>query len=153
MVDYVERVLPDPEATEILGRCLARAPLAGCVMALQGDLGVGKSALARAVIHAMGYVGNVKSPTYTLVEPYTLPGLTILHLDLYRLADPAELEYLGVREAEGSDTLWLVEWPSRGQGYLPPFDVEIDLRVAGEGRLARIMARSERGLMILNNIR
>ena len=110
--------LADADATAALGARLAQALPERGVVHLHGDLGAGKSTLARAVLRALGVTGTIRSPTYTLVEQYPLAGGgTGLHLDLYRIGDPGELEFLGL---DGSDIrLWLVEWPERGQGALP----------------------------------
>jgi tRNA threonylcarbamoyladenosine biosynthesis protein TsaE len=128
--------LADAQATEQAG-----AALAGCAQLeflrqihLQGDLGSGKTTLVRGLLHALGHRGSVRSPTYTLLEPYAFSDRTVLHFDLYRIADPEELEYLGAREQSDARTLWLVEWPERGQGWLPPPDLIVTLRHEGEGR-------------------
>lgn len=135
--------LPDPEATAALGRALAGARPARAVLHLCGDLGAGKSSLARALLRALGVDGPIRSPTYTLVERYGVPGGEAWHLDLYRIGDPGELEFLGLDPAEA--TLWLVEWPERGAGALPPPDLRIDLDHAGAGREARLTALSPTG--------
>ncbi len=134
-----ERLLADEAATCAFGEALARALPApeGCplVIWLQGDLGAGKTTLCRAILRGLGWQGAVRSPTYTLMEPYTLPHPRIsevLHLDLYRLGDPAELEFLGLQDWLGQPALWLVEWPEKGRGYLPPADLLLTLTPAGE---------------------
>lgn len=142
--------LADSAATEALGAALARAlPRAlsapGMMIWLEGDLGAGKTTLVRGLLHALGHAGHVKSPTYTLIEPYELTTGTIYHLDLYRLTDPVELEYLGMRELGDHAGVVLVEWPERGTGFLPAPDMVIALAVAGQGRRARLAARSTRG--------
>lgn len=135
--------LPDPDATDALGRALAatRPPLA--VVHLHGDLGAGKSTLARALLRALGVQGPVRSPTYTLVERYPVPGGEAWHLDLYRIADAGELDFLGLDGDEA--TLWLVEWPERGLGALPQADLVVHLQQAGAGRLARLEAPTAAG--------
>jgi tRNA threonylcarbamoyladenosine biosynthesis protein TsaE len=103
----------------------------------------------RALLHALGYRGKVRSPNYTLVEPYELPGRTLYHLDLYRVSDPQELEYLGLRELLGADAVCLVEWPQRGAGWLPPADLEITLEYAQTGRDATLKPRTAQGEALL----
>jgi len=141
----VELPLADAAATEALAWRLAdRQPRDGAMVHLHGDLGAGKSTLARAWLRRLGVTGTVRSPTYTLVERYPLAaGREALHLDLYRIGDPGELEFLGLDEAH--EALWLVEWPQRGAGALPAPDLAIHLAMAGDGRAARIEACSVRG--------
>ena len=130
-------LLEDAEATAALGARLARHLPERAVVHLHGDLGAGKSTLARALLRALGVSGTIRSPTYTLVEQYPLQdGGTALHLDLYRIGDPGELEFLGLDGGapDGDVRLWLVEWPERGQGALPPADLDIELTVEGGGR-------------------
>ena len=137
--------LPDPDATDALARQLAGCQPPGAVVFLDGPLGAGKSSLARAWLRALGVSGPVKSPTYTLVERYALPGGgEAAHLDLYRLAEAGELDFLGLDELADA-RLWLVEWPERGALGLPPPDLRIGLVMAGPGRLARLQATSARG--------
>ncbi|ODU48946.1 MAG: tRNA (adenosine(37)-N6)-threonylcarbamoyltransferase complex ATPase subunit type 1 TsaE [Lysobacteraceae bacterium SCN 69-48] len=134
-------LLPDAAATEALGARLAQTLPERAVIQLHGDLGAGKSTLARALLRALGVTGTIRSPTYTLVEQYALPaGGLALHLDLYRIGNPGELEFLGLDPAEAR--LWLVEWPGRGQGALPPVDLDIALAVDGDGRRCRLDART-----------
>jgi len=137
-------VLRDPDATAALGAALAATAPPGAVVHLQGDLGAGKSTLARAWLRALGVTGPVRSPTYTLVERYPLAsGGEALHLDLYRIGDAGELEFLGLDDADA--VLWLVEWPERGSGALPPPDLEVALTVLGEGRAGRLRFRTAAG--------
>jgi tRNA threonylcarbamoyladenosine biosynthesis protein TsaE len=130
--------LPDVAATETLGRALAMSRPARAVVHLHGDLGAGKSTLARALLRALGVRGAIRSPTYTLVERYALnesgadDGSEALHLDLYRVAEAGELEFLGLDPAEGA--LWLVEWPERGGAGLPAADLRLELAIDGDGR-------------------
>ena len=135
--------LPDTDATEALGQALARTRPAVAVVHLHGDLGAGKSTLARALLRALGVAGAIRSPTYTLVERYPVEGGEAWHLDLYRIGDAGELEFLGLDE--GAAELWLVEWPERGQGALPASDLDIELAVEGEGRRCRLLPRSPIG--------
>lgn len=139
----MEGRLADPEATAELGQALARTRPARALVQLRGDLGAGKSTLARALLRALGVQGTIRSPTYTLVERYPIDGGEAWHLDLYRIGDAGELDYLGLDENEA--TLWLVEWPERGGGALPPADLSIDLAVAGDGRMFRLSPLSEQG--------
>lgn len=139
-----ELLLADADATEQLGVRLARSLPARAVAYLHGDLGAGKSTLARALLRALGVTGTIRSPTYTLVEQYALPvGGLALHLDLYRIGNPGELEFLGLDPAEAR--LWLVEWPERGQGGLPMADLDIRLAVAGAGRQCVLAPRTPVG--------
>ena len=127
--------LPDPDATAAFGAALARTRPPRAVVHLRGDLGAGKSSLARALLRALGVEGTIRSPTYTLVERYPLEhGGEAWHLDLYRIGDPGELDFLGLDAAEAC--LWLVEWPERGAGALPRVDLRIDLAIEGDGRAA-----------------
>lgn len=136
--------LPDTGATDALGAALARTRPAQAVLHLRGDLGAGKSTLARATLRALGVTGAIRSPTYTLIERYPLPeGGEAWHLDLYRIGDPGELEFLGLDGDE--TTLWLVEWPERGGGGLPAGDLVIELAMQGAGRSARVTAATPTG--------
>lgn len=138
--------LADAEATAALGRQLAQTLPTRAVVYLRGDLGAGKTSLARAMLQTLGVVGSIRSPTYTLVERYNLPAGAAVHLDLYRIAASAELEFLGLEDL-GSDTrLWLVEWPERGSGGLPSADLGITLSVEGSGRLAQLIPASAVGV-------
>ncbi|MDN3519294.1 tRNA (adenosine(37)-N6)-threonylcarbamoyltransferase complex ATPase subunit type 1 TsaE [Aquisalimonas lutea] len=133
--------LPDAAATEALGAALWRSwPGGQCVVLLDGDLGAGKTTLVRGLLRAAGHDGAVRSPTYTLMEPYELTAGRVVHLDLYRLADAEELEYLGLRDELGPGTLILVEWPERGRGVLPAGDLHIALADANHGREATLTA-------------
>ena len=132
--------LDSATATEALGARLAARITPGCILYLSGDLGAGKTTLVRGLLHALGHRGTVKSPTYTLVEPYQIGDWRLFHWDLYRLADPEELEFLGLRDQLDGQAMLLIEWPERGQGELPAADVEIALSYAGEGRACQLTA-------------
>ena len=136
--------LEDTAATERLGAALAKSRPPRAVVHLQGDLGAGKSTLARALLRTLGVTGAIRSPTYTLVERYPLPdGGEALHLDLYRIGDAAELEFLGIDAGDGS--LWLVEWPERGGAGLPSADLQVQLAIDGPGRQASVVAHTSQG--------
>lgn len=136
--------LEDEGATEALGGSLATLGEGG-VLFLQGDLGAGKTTLTRGLLRALGHAGSVKSPTYTLVEPYEALQPPVYHFDLYRLGEPEELEFMGIRDYFATDCLAVVEWPERGAGVLPEPDCRVTLSVADGGREVRIQAFSERG--------
>lgn len=133
---------------EALGAALARGFAPGIVY-LQGELGTGKTTLARGLLRALGHAGKVRSPTYTLVEPYQVGPGTVYHLDLYRLGSPEELEWLGLRDMLAEPALLLVEWPERGAGALPPADLEIHIGYAGEGRVVTLNAATPAGERLL----
>jgi tRNA threonylcarbamoyladenosine biosynthesis protein TsaE len=128
-----------------LGAELSRAIDAPCIMFLQGDLGAGKTTLVRGFLRERGYIGPVRSPTYTLVEPYPLAHETVYHLDLYRLANGEELEYLGLRDMLGSGSILLIEWPEQGEGWLPQADLELHIQHEPDGRNILLRANTERG--------
>jgi tRNA threonylcarbamoyladenosine biosynthesis protein TsaE len=133
-----------------LAQRLAPAMREGGVIHLQGDLGTGKTTFARALLHAIGVGERVKSPTYSLIESYRVGGLDIHHLDLYRIADPGELEWLGLGDLCGERTLLLIEWPERGAGALPPPDLVIGLQYAAQARTIEAMAHGPRGRLLLS---
>ncbi len=144
--------LRDPDATDRLGRSLADTVPPRAVVYLRGDLGAGKSTLARALLQRLGVTGPIKSPTYTLIERYPLPDGEAAHLDLYRIAASGELDFLGLDDIAAQARLWLVEWPERGAGSLPAADLEIALAIDGAGRRATITARSPAGTGWLTNL-
>ena len=128
-----------------LGAALAPHLAPGMVVYLQGELGAGKTTLARGILTALGVTGRVKSPTYTLVEPYTISSLYLYHFDFYRLKHPDEWIDAGLREYFNDAALCLVEWPEKAGGQLPKPDVTIELAVAGDGRSTTISAATEAG--------
>ncbi|HEX7062452.1 MAG TPA: tRNA (adenosine(37)-N6)-threonylcarbamoyltransferase complex ATPase subunit type 1 TsaE [Woeseiaceae bacterium] len=145
--------LPDAAATEALGRAVAArlpADTRGWTIALEGELGTGKSTFARALLRALGHAGPVPSPTYTLVEPYDIAGRTVYHVDLYRLAGPDELAFLGWSDLD--DGLLLVEWPERAAALARRADLVVRLRHAGAARAAELSARSPRAQRLLDPV-
>lgn len=137
--------LPDATATESLGAALAAALEPGLVIWLSGDLGAGKTTLARGLLRALGHEGNVKSPTYTLIEPYTVSRISLYHFDFYRFTNPDEFLDAGLEEYFHGDGVCLVEWADKALPYVPRPDLEIHLQIEGDGRRACLLAHSERG--------
>jgi len=130
------------------GQYLGKVCQNGSVIYLNGTLGMGKTTLCRAVIQGLGWSGRVKSPTYNLLEQYELPALLAIHFDLYRLGEPEELEFIGIRDYDASTNLWLIEWPEKGLGCLPSADLDVTLNeVVGlpEERLIEVQANSTKG--------
>ena len=162
MAESLSCHLRDPLATAQLGALVARELLdvapACLVLYFEGDLGAGKTDLIRAMLAALGHAGRVPSPTYTLVEPYLVDSFRVLHVDLYRLRDPAELEHLGLADELGlidelgRGSLLLAEWPSRGAGRLPLPDLECHLAIEGTGRQARLTAQSDAGSLVIRKL-
>ena len=151
---YVVQILWPDEATQVqFGEQLGFACGGQCVIFLQGPLGMGKTTLTRGVLAAYGHKGAVKSPTYTLVEPYETESAQVYHFDLYRLADAEELEYMGIRDYFDEQALCAIEWPDRGQGVLPTPDIELTLTKEGAGRAAELVAYTAKGAEILAQLR
>jgi tRNA threonylcarbamoyladenosine biosynthesis protein TsaE len=149
--------LNDEAATAALGAALARALAPGLSIHLHGDLGAGKTALTRALLHAAGHEGHVKSPTYTLVEPYriTLQGEAIeaFHFDLYRLACAEEFLEAGFREHFSNRAVCIVEWPEKAEGVLPSPDIIVKLDIFREGREVELRALSDEGSQCLERLK
>jgi tRNA threonylcarbamoyladenosine biosynthesis protein TsaE len=144
--------LPDAAATERLGATLAAGIGPGRVLHLRGDLGAGKTTLVRGLLHALGHAGRVKSPTYTLVEPYTLSRLDLYHFDFYRFQDRSEWVGSGFREYFSPQTACIVEWPERAGDQLPPPDVQVRLEIDGETRRALVEACTPAGASWLSSL-
>jgi len=140
--------LASADDTAALGAAIASAlgDRPGAVVFLRGPLGAGKTTLARGLLRALGVRGAIRSPTYTLLEPYELPGRLLVHLDLYRLADPRELEPLGLRDYPPERCWWLIEWPERAGERLPPAELAVDLSHDGQGRRAILSGPAAAGV-------
>lgn len=135
-----------PEDTAALAARLAAVCPQGMTVHLHGDLGAGKSTFARAFLQALGVRGAIKSPTYTLIESYALAdGLDAVHMDLYRIAAPDEVDYLSLDDYEGRSRVMLIEWPDRGEGHIPPADLRIEITGEGGTRRIRLETRSAAG--------
>lgn len=154
----LEYLLVDEEATIALGNCFAnvlhwqneqRHAQQSLVVFLNGDLGAGKTTLTRGFVRGMGHQGNVKSPTYTLVEPYDLAPWQVYHFDLYRLADPEELEFMGIRDYFADNCCCFIEWPEKGAGLLANEDIIINMLYQDEQRIIKIEACTVRGEDVL----
>jgi len=144
--------LPDDAATRAFGACLAHVIVPGLSLYLHGDLGSGKTTLVRGLLRGLGYAGRVKSPTYTLVELYTVSRLNLYHFDFYRFKEPKEWRDAGFNEYFNADAVCLVEWPEKAGGLLPPADLDIALEFAGDGRDLSIRAGSESGKACLDRL-
>jgi tRNA threonylcarbamoyladenosine biosynthesis protein TsaE len=140
------------EAMVALGEQIGRALSVPLVVYLSGELGMGKTTLARGILRAFGHRGAVKSPTYTLVEPYDLGDRQLYHFDLYRLGDPEELEFMGIRDYFNDTSIALVEWPDRGGGFLPPADLSIRIEKRGNGRILHFEAGDEAGVECIRKL-
>jgi len=141
-----------PEQQEQIGADLAAVCPNGSIIYLHGDLGAGKTTLVRGFLQGLGHAGTVKSPTYTLLEPYVIGGCNFCHIDLYRLADAGELEYLGLRDLLQEGATLLVEWPEKGEGELPVPDLIIHIDYLLQGRNLKLTAETAVGEQILQAV-
>jgi tRNA threonylcarbamoyladenosine biosynthesis protein TsaE len=145
----IEKDVYGEVAMESLGEVVSSALKMGGVVYLEGDLGMGKTTLVRGVLRGLGYQGPVKSPTYTIVEPYELPSLEVYHFDLYRVSDAEELEFMGIRDYFTDSGLCLIEWAEMGRGALPEADLVVSLSLIPQGRHVSLDAQTEKGLVAL----
>ncbi|MCP4323184.1 MAG: tRNA (adenosine(37)-N6)-threonylcarbamoyltransferase complex ATPase subunit type 1 TsaE [Alteromonadales bacterium] len=152
MSEQFSEKLSDAEQTVSFGTRLSTACTKATCIYLHGDLGAGKTTLTRGFIQGLGHLGNVKSPTYTLVEPYELADWQVYHFDLYRLGDPEELEFMGIRDYFVDNSHCLVEWPERGEGVLPLADIDLTLRYDGEQRIIELQANTDTGKQVLQKL-
>ncbi|MDA9826073.1 tRNA (adenosine(37)-N6)-threonylcarbamoyltransferase complex ATPase subunit type 1 TsaE [Porticoccaceae bacterium] len=144
--------LPDEQAMVQFGGSIARLIRDRLIITLQGDLGAGKTTLSRGILQGLGHSGAVKSPTYTLVEPYQLALGAVYHFDLYRLVDAEELEYMGFADYLADAQLCLIEWPEQGQGFLPMADIAIEINQPGAGRCVTLCANSAVGQQLISQL-
>ena len=145
----ITRFLAAAADTLALGTALATSLQAGLVVYLSGELGAGKTTLARGILRGLGYTGKVKSPSFALVELYKVSRLYLYHFDFYRFTDPRELGEAGFRECFSPDAVCLVEWPEKATGALPAADIRIEMQAAGSGRQVEIYADTETGRLCL----
>lgn len=142
--------------TEELATRLAHALLSegvgGTILYLEGDLGCGKTTFCRYLLHGIGHTGSVKSPTYTLVEPYQIDNISVFHFDLYRLNDPEELEFMGIRDYFSNTSCCLIEWPEKGFGLLPAPDLHITINFAEGCRTFSMLSNSNKGKLLISSI-
>lgn len=155
-IDALTYNLANSEATIAMGGLLAKIIKndlkQGLIVYLHGDLGAGKTTLTRGFVQGMGHQGNVKSPTYTLVEPYELELWNVYHFDLYRLADPEELEYMGIRDYFGANSCSFIEWPDRGEGFLPEPDLIINIDYKDTERTIKFDAKTTLSQLLLEKL-
>ena len=145
--------LPDEAATVAAGSVVGRALTSAAVVFLMGELGAGKTTFTRGALRGLGHAGSVKSPTYTLCEPYDLADAgQFCHLDLYRLSNPEELEFLGIRDYVASGAMLFIEWPSKGEGWLPMPDLQVALVESDNGRELKITALTDNGEDVLTRM-
>ncbi|BAJ00452.1 tRNA (adenosine(37)-N6)-threonylcarbamoyltransferase complex ATPase subunit type 1 TsaE [Shewanella violacea] len=149
----VKVFLDNEQDTVDLGKRLAQIITPPLTLNLSGELGAGKTTLSRGLIQALGHEGAVKSPTYALVEPYELDGIDLYHFDLYRLSDPEELEYMGIRDYFTDKSVCLVEWPDRGHGLMPVADISVDIKYVGTSREVEMTSGTNKGQVLLSKLK
>lgn len=145
----MQLVLADEQATLNLAQQFAASLQQGSVIYLHGNLGAGKTCFCRGVLQALGVQGRIKSPTFTLVEPYDVEQGQVFHFDFYRLADPEETAYLGIADYENMAYACFMEWPEKAQGYLPKADIEVTLQYQAVGRNIELLANTPKGEKII----
>ncbi len=145
--------LKNTEETENLGGKLALLLKPPFVISLKGELGAGKTTLVRGFLRGLGVDANVKSPTYALVEAYTLSDKTVFHFDLYRIVDPKELEMIGIGEYFNEQAIVFIEWSENGEGYIPNADLQLELIVIPEGRKVNVSFLSKKGQFVMNSLK
>ena len=148
----LQKEIPNTAEMELIGGAIAKQCPPGARLFLQGQLGAGKTTLVRGFLRELGYQGIVKSPTYTLVEPYFLPGITIYHFDLYRLNNPAELEAIGLRDYYDPAVICLIEWPEKASELLGNPDVDIKIEHHPAGRMVYFAAQSPAGKTAIQSL-
>lgn len=144
--------LATEDAQLVFGGHLAKVIQDGTVIFLHGPLGAGKTTLTRGFLRGLGYEGKVKSPTYTLVEPYEVADKKIFHFDLYRLNHAEELEHIGINEYFSAESICLIEWPEKGFPLLPPSDIDCYISINQQGRDVRLQAHSAKGAQVLHDL-
>ena len=144
--------LADENATLACAQRLAALIKPGLVVYLRGELGAGKTTMVRGILNALGYVGRVKRPTYTLLEIYTIGNLQLRHFDLYRLKNPEEWAGAGFDDEFNAENILLIEWPEQAQGYVPAPDIEVRFEILSEGRDVNIVALSKLGEQCLTQL-
>jgi tRNA threonylcarbamoyladenosine biosynthesis protein TsaE len=149
----IEKEVYGEDAMVELGAFFSSSLNIGSIVYLEGDLGMGKTTLVRGILRGFGYEGPVKSPTYTIVEPYDVVGGEVFHFDLYRVTDPEELEYMGIRDYFSDNSLCLIEWAEMGVGVLPKADLVVSINRIKQGRQVSLEAKTEKGHVALNTLR
>ena len=156
-MNELTRYIPDEPTMLRFGKKLAESIVQAqtdraVILYFNGDLGAGKTTLTRGMVQGLGHQGNVKSPTYTLVEEYSVAGKMIYHFDLYRLADPEELEFMGIRDYFAKDCICLIEWAEKGEGILPAADLLVNIDYYDDARNITLKAQNELGARIIEQL-